>query len=81
MDLTMPKAVLVVPVAMALLTGFCVYLDHEEKLLKESQEHELRMLLERENAAFREFQECMDSGKKTCRLERRGDERCVCFGD
>ena len=77
----MPKAVMIIPVAMALLTGFGVYLDHEEKLLKESQEHELRMLLERENAAFREFQECMDSGKKTCRLERRGDERCVCFGD
>ena len=81
MDLTMPKAVLIVPVAMALLTGFCVYLDHEEKLLKESQEHELRMLLEREKAVLKGFQECLDSGKKTCRMERRGDERCVCFGD
>ena len=77
----MPKAVLIVPVAMALLTGFCVYLDHEEKLLKESQEHELRMLLEREKAVLKGFQECLDSGQKTCRLERRGDERCVCFGD
>ena len=77
----MPKAVMIIPVAMVLLTGFGVYLDHEEKLLKESQEHELRMLLEREKAVLKGFQECLDSGKKTCRLERMGDERCVCFGD
>ena len=77
----MPKAVMIIPVAMALLTGFGVYLDHEEKLSKESQEHELRMLLEREKAVLKGFQECLDSGKKSCQLERRGDERCVCFGD
>lgn len=77
----MPKAVLIIPVAFVLFSGFCVYLDHEEKALKESKEHELRMLLEREKAALKVFQECLDSGKKTCRLERRGDERCVCFGD
>ena len=77
----MPNAVMIIPVAMALLTGFGVYLDHEEKLLKESQEHELRMLWEREKEALKGFQECLDSGQKTCRLERRGDERCVCFGD
>lgn len=77
----MPKAVLIVPVAMVLFAGFCVYLDHEEKVLKESQKHDLRMLLEREKAALKGFQECLDSEKKTCRLERRGDERCVCFGD
>ena len=77
----MPKAVLIVPVAIALLTGFGVYIDHEEKVLRETQEHDLRMLLEREKAALKGFQECMDSGNKTCRLERRGDERCICFGD
>ena len=77
----MPKAVLIVPVAFVLFAGFCTYLDHEENVLKESQEHELRMLLEKEKAALKGFQECLDSGKKTCRLERRGDERCVCFGD
>ena len=77
----MPKAVLIVPVAFVLFSGFCVYLDHEEKLLKATQEHDLRMLLEREKVALKGVQECLDSGKKTCRLERRGDDRCVCFGD
>lgn len=78
----MLKAVLIIPVAFVLFfSGFCVYLDHKEKALKESEEHELRMLWEREKAALKGFQECLDSGKKTCRLERRGDERCVCFGD
>lgn len=77
----MPKLVLIVPVAFVLFAGFCVYLDHEEKVLREAQEHELRMLREKEKAALKGLQECLDSGKKTCRLEGRGDERCVCFGD
>lgn len=77
----MPKAVMIVSIAFVLFAGFCTYLDHREKVLKESQEHELRMLLEREKAALKGFQECLNSGRKTCRLERRGDARCVCFGD
>lgn len=77
----MYKATAIILVAGLGVIGYMVHLDHEEKVLREAQEHELRMLLEREKAALKGFQECLDSGKKTCRLERRGDERCVCFGD